>query len=143
MPNFEERVVARLTAQGRSPLSNTPIYAEGHSPRPNTPISALPMQARPRSKGGKTVVLAVVLVGVFAIIICGWLARMEAQLLGLEATLATTSDQVAALRATPSSKPLPIVLVAPPPPTPTSGSSPLSLGFQAPTPLKAHALKRP
>jgi hypothetical protein len=143
MPNFEERVVAWLTAQGRSPLSNTPIYVKGHSPRPNTPISALPMQARSRSKGGKTVVLAAVLVGVFAITICGWLARIEAQLLGLEAALATTSDQVAGLRAAPSSKALPIVLVAPPPPTSASGSLPLSLSSQALTLPKTHVLKRP
>jgi hypothetical protein len=143
MPNFEERVVAWLTAQGRSPLSNTSIYAEGHSARPNTPISALPIKARSRSKGGKRGVLAAVLVGVFAIIICGWLARIEAQLLGLEATLATTSDQVAGLRAAPSSKPLPIVLVAPPPPTPASETLPLSLSHQALTAPKAHLPKKP
>jgi hypothetical protein len=143
MPNFEERVVARLNAQGRSPLSNTPIYAEGHSPRPKTPISALPMQARPRSKGRKTVVLAIVLAGVFAIIICGWLARIEARVLSLEAMLATTSDEVASLRAPPLGNPLPIVLVAPPPPTQMSEPLPLPLSFQALTAPKAHGPKRP
>jgi hypothetical protein len=143
MPNFEERVVARLNAQGRSPLSNTPTNTEGRSPRPNIPISALPVQGRLRTNGRKAVVLAVVLAGVFALIICGWLARIEAQLLGLEATLATTSGQVASLLATPLSNPLPIVLVAPPPPTPAPESLPLSLGFQALTLPKTHVPKRP
>jgi hypothetical protein len=143
MPNFEERVVARLTAQGRSPVPNLTMGAGGRSPLSNTTSPALPKRARTRSEGGKTVVLAAVLVGVFAITICGWLARIEAQLLGIEAALATTSDQVAGLRATPSSKPLPIVLVAPPPPTPASGTLPLSLSHQALTAPKAHFPKKP
>jgi hypothetical protein len=141
MPNLEERVVARLTAQGRSPLS--PINAEGHLPRPNTTISTLPAQDPTRSNGGKRVVLAAVLVGVFAIVICGWLAKIEVQLLGLKAKIATTSDQVASLLATPSSKPLPIVLVAPPPPTTAPEPLPLSLNYQALTPPKLHVPKRP
>jgi hypothetical protein len=141
MPNLEERVVAQLTAQGRSPVPKLTIGAGGRSPPTNTTISALPTQARPRTRGGKIVLLAVAVV--FAIIICGWLARIEAQLLGLEATLATTSDEVASLRATPSSKPLPIVLVAPPPPTSAPESLPLALSSQALTPPKPHIPKRP
>jgi hypothetical protein len=140
MPNLEQRVVARLNAQGRSPLS--PVNAGGRPSLSQTTTSSLPIQARPRTNGGKTVVEAV-LVGVFAIIICGWLARIEAQLLGLEATLATTSDQVAALHATPLSNPLPILLVAPPPQPPESEPLPLSLRYQSLTPPKLHVSKRP
>ena len=143
MPNLEETVVARLTAEGRSPVLNFTRGAEGRSDLSNTTISALPMQAQSQSKGGKTVVLAVALSGVFAIIVCGWLARIEARLLRLEATLASTTDQVASLLAPPSSKPLPIVLVAPPSPTPAPEPLALSLSFQGLSPPKAHVPKRP
>jgi hypothetical protein len=144
MRNLEERVAARLNAQGRSPLSNTTASAEGHPPRPGTPISTLPVQDRTRPNGGKTVV-AVVLLGVFATMVCGWLATIEARLLKLEATLATTTDQVASLLAAPSSKPLPIVLVAPPPLPPTPASEPLllSLSLQSLSLPKAHGPKKP
>jgi len=143
MPNLEERVVARLTAEGRSPAPNLTRGAEGRSDLSNTTISALPRQAPSPSKSGQTVILAVVLSGVFAIIVCGWLARIEARLLRLEATLASTTDQVASLLAPPSSKPLPIVLVAPPSPTPAPEPLALSLSFQGLSPPKAHVPKRP
>jgi hypothetical protein len=142
MPNLEERVVARLTAQGRSPVPKLTIGAGGRSPPTNTTISTLPIQARSRTNHATKVVAAALAV-VFATIVCGWLARIEARLLSLEATLASTSDQVASLLASPSSNPLPIVLVAPPPPTPAPESLPLSLSFQALTPPKLHVPKRP